>query len=384
MLRCRRYWAPGPRRLARELVGHGELGQADPAEVDLHIGPFGDEQRVVARLGELGEQVPHLPGRLEVVLLALELEPLGVVDGGTGLDAEERVVGDVVLSVGVMAVVGGQQRGPDALGDLDQRGIGLVLRGQPVVLELDEEVVLAEDVLEPGGQVLGSDLIVGQQGLEDHPAQTAGGGDEPVVVTLEQLPVEPGLVVVPLQVGGGRELQQVAVPGCRLGQEGQVVIELLAAVDVASGVVDLAPSDRSIVSRFGGHVGLRADHRIDAGLSTGGIEVEDPVHVPVVGDAECRLTILDGRLHQVLYPSGSVEHRELGVGVQVCERPCGQRWRPSSCRPPAGSPHPVDELQRCDSDHSAVGRVTQTFRIPLHRGGARPGAACRDPAAAYR
>ena len=28
---------------------------------------------------------------------------------------------------------------------------------------------------------------------------------------------------------------------------------------------------------------------------------------------------------QVLDPGGTVEHRELGVGVQVGERPCGQR-----------------------------------------------------------
>ena len=182
------------------------------------------------------------------MLLALELEPLGVVDGGTGLNAEEGVVGDVVLTVGVVAVVGGEQRGPDAMGDFDQGRVGLVLGGDPVVLELDEQVVLPEDVLEPGGQVLRPDLVVGQQRLQDDPAQATGGGDEPVVVTFEQLPVETGLVVVPLQIGGGRQLQQIAIAGRRLGQQGQVVVQLLPAVDVAAGVIDLAPAHRSIVA----------------------------------------------------------------------------------------------------------------------------------------
>jgi hypothetical protein len=105
--------------------------------------------------------------------------------------------------------------------------VGLVLLGEAVVLQLDEEVVLAEDVLEPGGQGLGLRPVVGQQGLEHHAAQAAGGGDQALVVALEQLPVEPGLVVVALEVGGRGQLQQVAVALDRLGQQGQVVVELL-------------------------------------------------------------------------------------------------------------------------------------------------------------
>ena len=145
------------------------------------------------------------------MLLALELEALGVVDEGAGLDAEQRVVGDVVLAVGVVAVVGGEQRRADAAGDLDQGRVGLVLFGKAVVLELDEEVAPAEDVLEPGGQGLRPDLVVGEQGLEDDAAEAPGGGDEPVVVALEQLPVDPGLVVVALEIGGRRQLEQVPV-----------------------------------------------------------------------------------------------------------------------------------------------------------------------------
>ena len=56
--------------------------------------------------------------------------------------------------------------------------------------------------IEPGGQGLRLDLVVGQQGLEDHPTQASGGGDESGGMALEQLPVQPGLVVVALQVGG--------------------------------------------------------------------------------------------------------------------------------------------------------------------------------------
>ena len=133
--------------------GTGNCGRRGLAELDLDVGPLGDQQGVVARLGELGEEMAHLGRRLQVVLLALELEPLGVVDERPGLHAQQGVVGDGVLAVGVVAVVGGEQRRAELAGDLDQPGIGLVLLGQAVVLELDEEVVAAEDVLEAAGEL---------------------------------------------------------------------------------------------------------------------------------------------------------------------------------------------------------------------------------------
>ena len=38
--------------------------------------------------------------------------------------------------------------------------------------------------------------LSGEQGLEHNPAETAGGGDDTFVVTLEQLPVYPTFVIV--------------------------------------------------------------------------------------------------------------------------------------------------------------------------------------------
>ena len=201
--------------------------------------------------GTSREEVAHLPGRLEVVLGPVELEPVGVRQQRPGLDAEQGVVGHRVLTVGVVAVVGGQQRCVQPAGDLDQLRVGALLFGQAVVLDLDEEVLPPEDVLQAGGPALGLHLVAGQQGLEHHPAQAAGGGDQPAVMALEQLPVQPGLVVVPLQVGGRGQLQEVAVALDGLGQQGQVVVELLPALDVAPGVVHLAPAHRTLVAGLG-------------------------------------------------------------------------------------------------------------------------------------
>ena len=146
-----------------EPLGQREVGELDLAEFDLDVGPLGDPQRVVARLGVVAEQITHLVGRFQVVLLAVELEALGIRQHRTGLHAEQGVVGLVILAVGVVRVVGGEQRCADPSGQLDQLRVGLSLLGDAVVLQLDEQVVASEDVLQPGGLGGGALDIAAQQ-----------------------------------------------------------------------------------------------------------------------------------------------------------------------------------------------------------------------------
>ncbi len=133
---------------------NGELGQQDPAELEVDRCPLRHQQRVVACTGVLigGEDAPHLRSRLEIELLGVEAEPVGLVAGGTGLDAEQDVVGLCLVPPRVMGVVGGEKRCPDTPGDVHEVGEDAALRFQPVVLDLDEEVVFSKDVLVVGGR----------------------------------------------------------------------------------------------------------------------------------------------------------------------------------------------------------------------------------------
>ena len=79
------------------------------------------------------------------------------------------------------------------------------------------------------------------------------------------------------------------------------------------------------------------------------VEVEDPVHVAVVGDADRRLAVGRGRGHDVVDPGRAVEHRVLGVHVEVGERVAHDALRLADVRSPH-DPQPVDESHRCDSD----------------------------------
>ena len=158
-------------------------------------------------------------------------------------------MGHGVVAVRVVAVVGGQQRRADAPGDLEQLRVGAVLLGDAVVLQLDEEVVAPEDVLEPAGLLERAVEVAVQQRLQHVAAEAPGGGDDAFGVVGQQLPVDLGLAVVALEERPARELDQVPVAGVVLGQQGQVVVGLLAALGLAAGVVDAAPTRRRARAR---------------------------------------------------------------------------------------------------------------------------------------
>ena len=174
-------------------------------------------------------------------------------------------------------------------------------------------------------------FVVLEQRLQHLTAEAAGRRDDPLVMVLEQLPVHLGLLVVALEVRAARELDQVPVAGERLGERGQVVVRLAAALDLAAGVVDLAVAPRrslgAVLVRL---VELGADDRRDADVARRLVHVEDAVHVAVVGDPDRRLAVVRRGRDDIADPRRTIEHRVLGVHVEMDERlthrPDGHLW----------------------------------------------------------
>ena len=300
--------------------GHREVRQQDAPELQLLLDALGDDQAAVASAGELivGEERPHVAGRLHPVALAVEAEALLVADQCPRLDAEEDIVVCRLLAPGVMAVVGSQERRPDLPGDGQQVGQHPLLSGHPMVHDLDEEVLLPEDLLVHAGgghrrpEVTGHPdvplLVVGVGGeqLGNVAPEAAGGADEPGGVLGEQLDVHPGLVVEALQERPAGQLDQVAVPGVVDRQQRDVVAQFL-------------PAGRPVEPGARGQVALHADDRLHPGGGGRFVEVHGPVERPVVGDGDRRLSVGGHRCHHLLDPGGPVEHRVLGMEMEVSE-----------------------------------------------------------------
>ena len=128
------------------------------------------------------------------------------------LDAEQRVVGVGVLVAQVVDVVGGHRLQAGPARQLGQLGQQLALLGQAGVLQLDVDVLAAEE--------LGQTLDLGQGAASSLPSRSSSAARplmqpvrqmSPSLCSAQQLPVGARLVVVALQVGRRAELHEVVV-----------------------------------------------------------------------------------------------------------------------------------------------------------------------------
>ena len=266
-------------------IGNWEVRQLWVSELNLHVTPLSDPEGVVARRWDVAKQMPHLSGGLQVVLLPGEAKPVGVAHQRTRLHAEQCVVCLGVITVRVVAVVGSQQRCTQVGGQTLKHRVGSVLFGHALILKFDKQVVLAEDLLEAGRFQAGVVVVVAHEGLQHVAPEAACGGNQALGMIRQHVPVHPGLVVVALQKRTAGHLNEVPVPGVILGQQGEVVHEFAAAVGLATGIVYPPPPRRPLEPGVVSHVGLSAQDGLNPSFTTRPVEIQDPVHVSVVGDS---------------------------------------------------------------------------------------------------
>ena len=123
----------------------------------------------------------------------------------------------------------------------------------------------------------------------------------------------------------------------------------------------------------GRDVGLHADDRLEAGGRGLAVEVVGAEHVAVVGHRHRRHAQARGLGEQVVEPGGTVEHRVLGVDMQVDERVavacCHCRRTPSRRSGPRFSHHPPTTGRRpggvsLDLWYRLMGRSSGDFAPP--------------------
>ena len=314
-----------------EAVRHRIRGQLVVAEVQADVAALGDLHRAGGRAGVVPEALLHLLRRLEVELVAAVLHALLVGEAALGLDTQERVVRVGVLVPQVVHVVGGDRLEAGLLGELRELRQQLALLGQAGVLQFDVDVLRAEK--------LGKAPDLGESGrvvavAEQHrrlAAHAAGERDEALVILAEKLPVGARLVVVALEIGRRRELDEVPVAGLVAGEQREVGVLLL---------------DAGAAAPVGGHVELEADDGLDTRFLRGAVELDGAAERAVVGESHGRHAQLLRPLDELLHAAGAVEQRILAVHVEMDEVG-GHRWPDSSTRgitTPAWSRRPASSL----------------------------------------
>ena len=301
------------------VVGHGELRQQDPAELDLDVAALGDLERAPHRVLLAGEVERHLLRRLEVEVVGVEPPVVRVLERVARLDAEQRLVRARVLVQEVVDVAGRDERQLPLFGERDEVRVDPRLRLEVRVLELDVDVVAAEDLRQPVELGLGVLRPALLERLADAAREAAGERDQARRVALEQLPVDARLVVVALEVAEARELDQVAVARVVGREEREVRVALLLRAPVV-GDVDLAAEDRL--------------HALLARLL---VELDRAGERAVIGERDGRHLELGRPRGERRNAAGAVEDRVLGVDVEMDEGRLGH----SGEHPIAGpGPHP--------------------------------------------
>ena len=210
--------------------------------VGLH--PLGDQQRGVAGAGNVGvPDLAHLGGRLEVIAVAVELEPVRIRQRLTGLHAQQRLVVVGGVAGDVVAVVGGQRRNVELAADLEQSLTDPLFDRQTVVHQLQEVVFGADDLAPLGGRLQRLPVLPQAQPRLHLPGRAAGGDDDAFGVFGDQLGIHARpLAQLPLEGGQRGQLEQVAQAGRVLGDHRQVRVGA-AAGDVVGLLAGIAPGD---------------------------------------------------------------------------------------------------------------------------------------------
>ena len=123
------------------------LGEVGRVKGQGQIAFVGDPARVQDGLGQFMECGDHFLRGLHVELIRVEPQPIGVIQGFSGLQTEHHVMGTRIFFLQIMTVIGPHERDPQLLVDLDEPAVGDQLMFQPVGLHLQIIPTLSKNLL---------------------------------------------------------------------------------------------------------------------------------------------------------------------------------------------------------------------------------------------
>ena len=239
-----------------------------------------------------------------MIRIFLHPQPLGVLHVRVGVDADENILQMRVLAAYVVGVVGGDY-GDAQLAVYFVKPLVDLGKLRNVAVPHEFEIVVPENLAVPAG---GGDGVVHAPLLYQRrhlPAWAAGHDNQAFMVALQNLAVHARLVVEPLQMRGGDELDQTLIALPILGEDGHVVGRPLVGV--------------ALKSALGRDIHLAADDGLDARALGEAVEIYRAVHAAVVGHRQALHAQLAGAVDKRLKAAQPVQHGVFGVYVQMGE-----------------------------------------------------------------
>ncbi len=281
-----------------------EAGERVHHLFQLDVAALCDLPRAVHGVLEFAEELHHFVARLEVEVRRTPAHAVRVVEILAGLDAHEDFVRPRILFAEVVRIVGGDEREAGFAGKAHEFGCQALILLQVVVLHFEEEILGAEDVAILVRHAPRIVVLVGKQSLRNVAAQAGRHADQALGMRGQQVGIDARLIVEALQVGGGHQLDEIAIPFLVFAEQHQVVV----AIGIAARLVSLLRN-----------VHLAADYGMNAGGLGGVIELHRSEEIPVIGHRHGGHLLFDHDLHQLVDIASAVKQRVVGVAVQMDE-----------------------------------------------------------------
>ncbi len=275
-----------------------ELGERILHLLQLEAAALGDLHSLVEHKWDFSENPIHLLAALEVKLIGVELHPARIVDGLACLDAKQDVMRAAIVLLHVVAVVGGDRLDAGTLGNPQHVRDDLALLLQTVIVDFEEEAVLAKDVMIFGRRLFRLLDAAAEKIRRDFAVQTCGKANQSLAVLAKQFLVDTGLVVKTVEVSLRHQLDEVLISRFIFAKNDQVVRP--ARCGIAIEVARLRD------------IHLAADDRLDSGLLGRVIKADRAEQISMVGDRDSRLIsqILSGGDVPLLGQEGWTRHQE--------------------------------------------------------------------------
>ena len=292
--------------------GHFEARQLETLALEVDVHALRNGERIVIGLFVTLEKRSHLRRRLEIELIAGIAHAVLVGDFLAGADTEQNVVRFGVLTRDVVAIVGRDSSETFLAGELHQARIHrrFIREAQIVVLDLEKEIILAENVAINARRLHRFRHISPKRCLGNFPFQTCRETNEPFRVLGEKLFVDPRLVVEAFEKTRGDELDEVAVALVGLRKQHEVVIGIRNAS--VRGFVEATP---------GCDINLASKNGFDAGFCRRVVEIDGAEHVPVIRERDGRHPVARRELDDLADTASPVEQGKITVIVKMHERP---------------------------------------------------------------
>ena len=123
--------------------------------VELEIAAFGNGHGAGKDIRTVFKDKRHLFCGLHKELIALEFQPVRLMNGLAGLHAHQNVLGVSIVLTEIVAVIGGHHRHGQFFFQAEEISMDAMLLRQSLVLDFQKEVVFAEDLPEISGSIAG-------------------------------------------------------------------------------------------------------------------------------------------------------------------------------------------------------------------------------------